>query len=226
MIKFKLSLILLWATRCFVYCINVSNYELAVNVILQSVKENNTLYPDNSTLNQIAHDYIKSIISMKNKEQFEENFELTHNKNISGFDHIFNDFLIFKSIIEYNDFALRDSRSKSTILPMITPFGQCISYYKGQHKSHIRIEQINPDTIINSQSVMNGLFHHRWIRKSLVKFIEFEILLHSSDTFPLLTAQEIYLTDDNYNSENSFVLKLSRYEFERLPKPYETNCHN
>ena len=52
------------------------------------------------------------------------------------------------------------------------------------------------------------------------------MIVHSFDTFPLLTAQEIYLRDDNYYYENSFVLKLSRYEFERLPKPYETNCHN
>ena len=36
-----------------------------------------------------------------------------------------------------------------------------------------------------------------------------------SESFPLLTAQEIYLTDDNYYTENGFVLKLSRYEFEK-----------
>ena len=59
--------------------------------------------------------------------------------------------------------------------------------------------------------------HDDNIRKSVLKYIEFKILIHSIDSFPLSTTEEIYLTDDNYYYENSFILKLSRYEFERLP---------
>ena len=71
------------------------------------------------------------------------------------------------------------------------------------------------------QSVLKGSN-----RACMLKYIEFKVLLHSPEFFPLLTTEEIYLTDDNYYDENFFILKLSRYEFERLPKPYETNCHN
>ena len=111
---------------------------------------------------------------------------------------------------------------------MLTPFGQCLSYYKEMYKSNVNIDQLEPDKFVSKQSVLKGQFGgtigNR--RKSILKYIEYEILVHSSESFPLLTAEEIYLTDDNYYTENGFVLKLSRYEFERLPKPYETNCHN
>ena len=195
-----------------------SNHEIAIDVIIQNLNVSK-IFEYKDTLKQIAYDHVHSIINFKNYEEFEDNYELTHNKNISGFEHIFKDFLIFKSIIEYTDYGLGDSGSESKHLPMITPFGQCISFQKGRQNSDT--DQNIPDSFTSLQGYLKGRN-----RQSMLNYIEFEILLHSTDSFPLLTAEEIYLTDDNVYYGNSFVLKLSRYEFERLPKPYETNCHN
>ena len=136
---------------------NQTNYHLAIEVILSGIdKSSEEIFPlkSDSPLRQIAYDHVQSIIKFKNKEEFEENYELTHNKNISGFDHIFKDFEIFKSIIKYTDYGLEESKSNSSEIPLITPFGQCISYYKGQHNlSNVKIDQIVPDIFLNLQNI-------------------------------------------------------------------------
>ena len=98
---------------------NFSNYEIAINVILQNLNVS-SLFPNNAGSKNRAFDHVHSIINVKNYKEFEDNYDLTHNKNISGFDHIFIDFLIYKSIIEYNDYGSGDSRTESTQIPVIT----------------------------------------------------------------------------------------------------------
>ena len=85
------------------------------------MKTGHELFSQNST--KIAYDHVHSIIDFESYDEFKENFELTHNKNISGFEYIFKDFLIFKSIIEYTDYSCGESKSES-VIPLITPFGQ------------------------------------------------------------------------------------------------------
>ena len=133
-----------------------SNYEIAIEVILKTIDKSDLLHDGNSNLKQLTYDHVHSIINFKNYQEFEQNFELTHNKNISGFDHIFKDLRIFKSVIEYTDYGLGESKSEPKFLPMITPLGQCLSYYKGEHKKNVRIDQIGPDTILYSQRLLTG----------------------------------------------------------------------
>lgn len=50
------------------------------------------------------------------------------------------------------------------------------------------------------------------------------MIIHSSDSLPVLTNDELYFTDTTFNQKNGYLLKVSKYEFKRLPKPYDTNC--
>ena len=60
---------------------NESNYKIATHVILQSINETgHELFSQNST--KIAYDHVHSIIDFESYDEFKENFELTHNKNI------------------------------------------------------------------------------------------------------------------------------------------------
>ena len=41
---------------------------------------------------------------------------------------------------------------------------------------------------------------------------------------PILTDSDLYFTDMTVSRLKGFSIKLTKYEFERLPKPYDTNC--
>ena len=113
-------------------------------ILLKSINESMSIFNYNFTIEQYAYDHVHSMINFENFKNLKTILNWTHNKNISGFEHIFKDFLIFKSFTKYSDYSFGESGSEPTVYPIITPFGQCLSFYKGKHKSNIRIDQIAP----------------------------------------------------------------------------------
>ena len=78
----------------------VSNHKIkAIDVIMQNLNVSKLFKGINIACEKWHHDHVHSIIDVKNFREYEENFELTHNKNIFGFHHIFNDFLDFQIIL-------------------------------------------------------------------------------------------------------------------------------
>ena len=84
---------------------NQSNIEIVREIILKSINESMRIFNYNFTIEQYAYDHVHSMINFENLHEYENNFELTHNKNISGFEHIYKDFLIFKSFTKYSDYS-------------------------------------------------------------------------------------------------------------------------
>ena len=49
-------------------------------------------------------------------------------------------------------------------------------------------------------------------------------IIHSQDMLPILTDRDLSITDTTVDTAKSFSIKLSKIQFKRLPKPYDTNC--
>ena len=56
-----------------------------------------------------------------------------------------------------------------------------------------------------------------------INFYKIKFILHSQNSFPVISDNVIEFKD-NPNSEMKLI-KIIRYSFKRLPKPYETQCY-
>ena len=57
-----------------------------------------------------------------------------------------------------------------------------------------------------------------------LKPIDKKFIIHHASSLPIVTDFEIGVTHTNLIQANSFVMIITKVEFERLPYPYETDC--
>ena len=183
-------------------------------VILQQFNHAHILGEDKK---EAFYGILNSILNKNNEEEYEKILNELHNKNISGFDPTFTEFKFFASTILCHDiFKVRKGNCEFT--KSLMPFGQCLTHFKEKESD-----------LASSDHFSSNLFSNqidKYHYNSHLKYLELKLLFHPSNTFPDIKSEEVYLTDTGYLYTDSQVLKLSRYEFERLPKTYETNCHN
>ena len=162
----------------------------------------------------ILYDHVQSILNFSKEVDYYKKMDLIHNKNISGFNATLIDLEIFNTFIKYED------KDRNIWKNVITPFEPCLTFIKESDS------ETNPtEKYVHDRFILKNKYNFQ-VDFNLLKYYSYKFFLHPRDAFPLLTSDEIYLTEKRGNGEDSFVVRLSRYEFERLPKPYETNCHN
>ena len=106
-------------------------------------------------------------------------------------------------------------------LNMNSPFGKCFSYffnfYEKQKKDALALYLTTKIATISS-------FLNRNNHDSLLPLMSTKFLIHSNNSLPVLTNDELILTDTCVTQPSSHNVNLRKYLFEKLPKPFDTNC--
>ena len=178
-------------------------------------------------------DYFHHLIDVDNQEQFKQNSMFLNNKQLAGFNLtmveldiysefacIFNsDLIIFNGkIIHHSTSGERQCSIFKYPLKILSPFGKCLTYLYGMNeiKLFLKLNQyflfFNDDTF------------EYFLQNKFQSIINRRFIIHSQDMLPIMTDSDLYFTETTVNLNKCFSIKLTKYEFERLPKPYDTNC--
>ena len=57
-----------------------------------------------------------------------------------------------------------------------------------------------------------------------INFIKTKFIIHATNTLPQM-GDNVFEYRDNTNGFRNRLIKIFRYELKRLPKPYDTRCH-
>ena len=98
---------------------------------------------------------------------------------------------------------------KSTI-KMLSPFGKCHTYLMGDNTNETYVDKIE---LFTGDSL-----------GELRTYLRRKFILHSSDHLPIWTSNQFRATDIQFNQENSFVARIEKNQFLKLPPPYDQKC--
>ena len=179
------------------------------------------------------HDYL----DVNNRSEFRHNALNFNNKNINGFNFTVTEYNFYEKIYEcqlITDFIIKNNTLIKTMnaeekdilnvcgkwmktLKILSPFGKCLTYL---HKfKEIDFEIDLNQYFLQLQEKVPDNYHENKFKPSFQYFI-----IHSQDMLPILTDSDLYLTETTVNMRKGFLIKLKKYEFQRLRKPYDTNC--
>ena len=97
-------------------------------------------------------------------------------------------------------------------IKMLSPLGKCHTYLMGDNDNQTYVDKIE----LSTGDPLGELRTH--LRR---KFI-----LHSSNHLPIWTSNQFRATDIQFNQENSFVVRIDKNQFIKLPPPYDQKCHD
>ena len=95
---------------------------------------------------------------------------------------------------------------------MLSPFGKCHTYLMGNYSNELFVEKI---------AISTG--DHQ---SELRQYLKRKFILHSSNNLPIWTSNHFRATDVSFDQKNSFVVRISKTEFVKLPPPYDIKCHD
>ena len=113
------------------------------------------------------------------------------------------------------------------VIQLLSPFGKCHTY---RHKFDLNESQsiefsLKSETVfLLSELYPKGeptLFEHGIY---LMPFYIKTFFIHDTNKYPDHFTEKIQLTDKSIKQITQFSLFLNKYEFKKLPKPYETQC--
>ena len=113
------------------------------------------------------------------------------------------------------------------VVQLLSPFGKCHTY---RHKIDLNESQ-SIKFLLKSETVLllSELYSKNQISLFensvyLVPFYMKSFFIHDANQYPDHFTEKIQLTDNSLKQITQFSLFLSKYEFKKLPKPYETQC--
>ena len=221
------------------------------NKSLFNLKSNNTFSNDliRFLLNSIKLYYEESIESLlssyqtlidfldvNDRQEFNEVLQKYNNKSAFGLNNTKLEISLYKNDFEcgfdkrnvlLNETILTDGTGNDAIYcnflfpvsKILSPFGKCFTYFykldENQFKTYLYLS--SELLSINDKS-------YKGYEKNRLKMLNRRILFHSTDSLPVLTTEENFFTDFTVTKRAGFLAKLEKFEFQRLPKPYDTNC--
>ena len=91
----------------------------------------------------------------------------------------------------------------------LSPNGKCLTY--------------KPKEILKNNFTFNVfMYQKRIVDRNFPNYLKQKIFLNSQKCLPIFTNNDNHFTTDW--KRNHIILKISKYEFERLGKPYDTHC--
>ena len=170
---------------------------------------------------------LKQIFDVNNEEEYKQNTHLLNNKRLNGFNFTVSELNFYEEIIcvVQDDSPLKPAnlihprycKEYKDVLKIISPFGKCLTYL-------YRLNELNSFLILNqyflyfAENIRNNFYEYKF------EDINRRFIIHSQNMFPTLTDNDLSLTNTLISSQRDFLIKATKYEFERLPKPYDTNC--
>ena len=90
----------------------------------------------------------------------------------------------------------------------LSPYGKCLTY--------------RPIEIVQNNFTFNMSFKLKNLWDIFPPYLKHKIFIHSSKYLQFFSSKDYQYTTDW--KRNNIILKISKYEFERLGKPYDTHC--
>ena len=186
------------------------------------------------------NDYFVQLFGVNNQEEFKFNHYILDNKRINGFNSMItelnyyyqnfdcelkSDLVIFNQGANYQEGMKNQSNSENLRtckflrepLKILSPFGKCLTYL-------YRLNELNLSVNLNQYFLFFEENFFQIFCDNKFKAINRRFIIHSQDVLPIMINNDLFFTETTVNIKNGFLIKLTKYEFERLPKPYDTNC--
>ena len=186
------------------------------------------MYGDNITEENDKINFNKILtyyLDVENKSEFIEKQKHLNDKtlnDLNGTQTQFDFFAFITLAIRYNDFDSMNQNDHGNYslsgLELLSPFGKCFSFLVKINRNE-NIYVFDTDHLIRIVESRN--FDGYFIP---MKYLAKKLFIHSSDVLPDVTTDGIQLTDNSVTQLYSFTLFIERTDFQKLPKPYETNC--
>ena len=209
------------------YIPDLIHYYKNVIVSLNGFENDKRYRNENHILNKILINYM----NVTNRREFIERQFQFNDKTFNDFNgtQMHFDFfspligckIYFNSNIDSKNFQYCDDFRRD--IQIISPFGKCHTFLSEFNQ--------NIDFIHNNYSFkMENIFTIMESRKTestfeSMRYFNKKILIHPYNELPDITTEEIRLTDNSFNQLNDFFIFPKRIDFQKLPKPYETNCY-
>ena len=177
-----------------------------------------------------AFTFFKKYLDVESFNEFLANIQSLKKKKISNdFNEIESEISEFYSIFNRLDIQtdalvenlIIESISFDSSFYMISPFGKCHSYlykfYEKQKRDALAF-------YLSYELVLFSSFSNMKHDHSLFPLLSTKYLIHTNNSLPVLTNDELYFTDTCVTQPSSYNVKLRKYVFEKLQTPYDTNC--
>ena len=179
-------------------------------------------YEEGDNINKNDINFYKILtyyLDVENKTEFIEKQKHLNDKTLNDLNGTQTQFDFFSFItlaIPYYHYSNQVNYYNNSLpyLQLLSPFGKCFTYLSNSNEFPFDSDHLI--RIIESRKSDGKYIHMRYLIKKL--------FIHSSDVLPDLTTDEIQVTEKSYDQLGDFTIYLTRTDFKKLPKPYETNC--
>ena len=114
------------------------------------------------------------------------------------------------------------------VLNIVSPFGKCYTYFYNNQSNDNLLENYYMKSLFLiriKEYKMSQQYQSKYEDDyQTIKPIDKKFIIHHASSLPIVTDFEIGVTHTNLIQANSFVMIITKVEFERLPYPYETDC--
>ena len=177
-------------------------------------------------------DDFRQLIDVNNQEEFKQNLYLLTNKHKYGYNFTMTEFKLYEAFrcnlksdlvifLENNTYKglqnVRSCHKFRQTLKILSPFGKCLTYL-------YRLNEMKLFLKLNQYFVAFENYYYEDYYENKFQAINRRFIIHSQDMLPILTDSDLSITDTTVNMRKGFSIKLTKFQFERLPKPYDTNC--
>ena len=185
---------------------------------------------NNDLKEQIKEKKSKKVLSynfdVNNRTEFIERQFRLNDKTLNDFNGTQMHFDFFEFIIrceiDIKSNAFQECNDFRNDIQIISPFGKCHTFFTSMNQNIV----FN-NYSFNTEKVFN-IMESRYIEAiyESMRYFKKKFLIHSYKELPDITTEEIEFTDNSVNQLSDFNIIYKRIDFQKLPKPYETNCYN
>ena len=230
----------------FRYNLNLTNYTHFYHLELKYTLPDNIKYLNDSYLKKLINHYYFNLmaflwevpeniretilyyLNVNNRTEFIERQLQLNDKTANDFNGVQRQLDFFRYTItcrfgNSKELKERDEECGDKFrndLTILSPFGKChtfLSEFK-QYSNEIQFKFDHDLVFILGESRKSEVGHQH------IRYFKRIIFIHPPKELPKLTTNEFLLTDSSVYQFNGFTIVYNRVDFEKLPKPYATNC--
>ena len=174
---------------------------------------------DKSFDNENIFQFLCNYFNINNEEEYNQVIERIEDKNNHGLNGTLDllDFYVnhhmCRTLYEPNV----NCQDLGEIIKIFSPFGKCHTYLMGNNNNNINN---NNQTYVDRISLLTGD-----AKGELRTYLKRNFILHSANHLPIWTSHQFRVTDVEYGQKNSFVIRIIKNQFIKLPPPYDERCN-
>ena len=161
-------------------------------------------------------------MKFQSSQQYYENLRHYNNKSVYYLQSIIDEINYFSAhfMCILNTNPMNFCSNLTQILKSYSYLGKCQTYLYKTNEYYNNMKNYLDNSYLYQLSRLNVLFSY----DNALYHLTNKFYIHSQKSLPLLHSDYYYFTDMSETLSNGFTIKISKSNFQKLPKPYETNC--